>query len=95
MDKPSLPSIPKIDSDSIEFPALMTKISPQPFNLLIFLAGWPRLVNVYEGELPRRSVSYDIGVTTSEKLGSASSEAVVINSTYWREFARDKTTEEE
>ena len=46
-------------------------------------------------ESSKVDVSGDIGVTASEKLGSGSWEAVVIHSIYWREFARDKTTEEE
>ena len=92
MDRPSLANILKVDSHSIEFPALITKISPQPFNLLIFPAGFPYSVTIYEGERPRRSVSCDIGFTASEKLVSVSSEAVVIQPAYWREFARDETT---
>ncbi|WP_036913531.1 MULTISPECIES: putative 2OG-Fe(II) oxygenase [unclassified Prochlorococcus] len=69
VDRPSLPNIPKIDSESIEFPALITKISPQPFDLVIFPAGLPHSVTVYEGKLARWSISYDISIAASEKLG--------------------------
>ena len=88
MDRPSLPNIPKINSAKMEFPALITKISPQPFDLLVFPSGLSHSVTVYEGENPRWSITYDISVTASEKLGSGNTESVIIHPNYWREFTR-------
>ena len=89
MDRPSLPNIPKINLEKIEFPALITKIVPQSFDLLVFPAGLPHSVTVYEGESPRWSIAYDISVTASEELGSGNTESVVIHPSFWREFCRD------
>ena len=88
MNKPSLPNIPKIISRELEFPTLLTKISPHAFDLVVFPSNLDHSVSRYNAENPRWSISYDISVTAAERLGSGNTENVMIHPKYWREFSR-------
>ena len=55
--------------------------------LILFPSSIEHFVSIYKGNIPRWSITFDITLTTSSKLGSGRSENMMIHPKFWREFS--------
>ena len=77
-----------IDNSSVN-PSIeqkFTGLKPIKNSLVLFPSSLEHFVSIHKGEKPRWSITFDITITTSSKLGSARSENIMIHPKYWKEF---------
>lgn len=91
----------KLFSGSIDSKAVSPKVEKKLYGLkplenflILFPSSIEHFVSIYKGDIPRWSITFDITLTASSKLGSARSENMMIHPKFWREFSYTSKSKE-